>query len=173
MKAVIVCDDLAFVVKASKTLQRVGCQPGMSVQWTTQSWPLNALNQAAMAENTLVEAADAHLIIIPAHHADSLPFLLLDWLERWASVRQIRDAALAVIADDIDNGFGMAVSSELNLLVQKHGLSFITDAVVVAKDSAKSAVRFFPELKLPLRVGKACFEPAVTYEAYRRYGINE
>src|SRR5258708_14984527 len=110
MKAVIICDDLALFAKANATLQRLGCRPEVNVHWTIKSWPANAFDQAAAVERAIIEAADAHLIVIPAWLAHSLPFFLRDWLERWATLRLVRDAALAIIGDGIDADITKAVS---------------------------------------------------------------
>jgi len=50
-------------------LQRVGCRPEVNAHWTIKSWPVNTLEQEAAAEKILIEAADAHLIVIPARYA--------------------------------------------------------------------------------------------------------
>jgi hypothetical protein len=173
MKAVIICDDVAFIGKANATLQRVGCQAGVSARWAIKSWPANVLNQAAMAEKTLVEAADAHLIVIPARHAHSLPFRLRDWLVRWAALRQIQDAALAVGGGGIDAGFAKTGSHELTRFARKHGLNFIAAESTVTKDATKLPVRFSRERELPLLVGRSRFADEVTRDAYRSFGINE
>ncbi len=170
MKSVIICDDLAFVAKAGATLQRVGCRLDASARWNIKSWPVNALKQAAMAEKTLIGAADAHLIVIQARHAHFLPFTLRVWLEGWAALRQIQDAALAVIDDGIDTGITKTVSPELTRFVRKHGLNFIIAEGAVAKDATK---RFACERELPLPVKGSRFASAVACDSFRGFGINE
>jgi len=173
MKAIIICDDFASVAKAKATLQRVGCRADVSAQWTIKSWPVKALNQAAMAEKILVEAVDAHLVVIPARRAQSLPIRLRDWLERWAALRQIQEAALAFIDDGIDGGFAKTVCPELSVLVWKHGLSLINGEGAVGKDAAKVFVRSLREGEPPLPVERLRIADKVTPESFRGLGINE
>src|SRR6267378_1541538 len=94
MKAVIICDDFAFAAKANATLRRVGYQAGVGVQWSVKCWPVNALNDTALAETL-----DAHLIVFPSRCAQSIPSWVCNWLERWAEQRTIRSAAFRVIND--------------------------------------------------------------------------
>jgi hypothetical protein len=173
MKSVIICGDIALVAKANATLQRLGCRPEVNVHWTIKSWPANTLNQAASVERTLIEAADAHLIVIPAWLAHSLPFFLRDWLERWAALRLVKDAALAIIGDGIDTDITEAVSPELALLARKHGLNFFTDERPSPKNAAKLVVRFSRERELPVPVEQSHLAYAVTCDPYRGFGINE
>jgi hypothetical protein len=170
MKAIIICDDFAFVAQANAALQRVGCRPNIGAQWNIKSWPVNSLKQAVMAEKVLVEAADAHLIVIPARRAHSLPLWLRDWLERWAALRQIQDAALAVIDDGVDARFTKTMNPELTAFAQKNGLNFLTDEVAVGKDAAKLFVRLWCGPDLPPSAERSHPEER---DPFRRMGINE
>src|SRR5262245_6051944 len=121
MKAVIFYDDIALRVKASSVLQRIGQRPEVTVEWTIKNLPVISLSRAAFAEEALLEASDAHLIIIAAGHAFSPPFYLRDWLQRWATVRQVTDAALAVLGDV---GSRKEEFPELARFAQEHKLNF-------------------------------------------------
>ena len=171
MKSVIIYEDLAFLANAIAKLKRVGCRPKVNARWTIKSWPINTLEQEAPAERSLIEAADAHLIVIPARYARTLPLGLREWLERWATLRQIQDAAVAVIGDATHADFPRTVSPELAMLVQKQGLNFIIDEVPVARNATKLVVRFPHERDLPLE--RPRFKHAVTSDSFRGFGINE
>jgi hypothetical protein len=173
MKAVIICDDFAFVAQANAKLQRVGRRPDVRAQWSVKSWPVNALNQKTMAEQALVEAADAHLIIVPARRAHTFPSWLRDWLERWAAVRQIPEAALAVMGDSSSTNSTMTVSPELTSFVGKNGLNFITDKVVVAKNKTKLHAPAPRERTLRPPMEPSRFADAPTSDSFRTVGINE
>jgi hypothetical protein len=100
MSAVIICDDLVFRARAAATLERVGQRDELNVHWKTIFWPINALNEKELAKKALVDSLDAHLILFPARCAQSLPHWVFDWLDRWATMRTIRDAALGIMADE-------------------------------------------------------------------------
>ena len=123
-----------------------------------------------MAEKILVEALDTHLIVIPARRAHSLPFWFRDWLERWAALRQIRDAALAVIDDGMDSRFTNPISPELTVFVQKNGLNLLTDEGAVGQGAAKLFVRLGRRPDLPPSAERSHPEAR---DPFRRMGINE
>ena len=173
MKSVIIYDDLAFFANANARLQRVGRRPEVGAQWTIEGCPINTLEQETTAEKRLVEAADAHLIVMPARHAHAFPFHLRAWLEQWAALRQIQDAALAVIGDGTHADFPKTVNPELTMLVLKRCLNLIIDEGPAAGNTTKLAVRFPLERELPLPLELRRLEYAVTRDSFRNFGINE
>jgi hypothetical protein len=172
LKSVIIYDDLAFVAKASAILQRVGNRTDVAANWTTTSWPISALQRAGTMNRSILEAADAHLIVIPTPLVRALSSQLGEWLERWAAVRQIQDAALAVINDG-NHGFTNAASPELTKLVQKLGLNLILDERPVARETTKPGVRFPRAHELPSAVQLRHVDHTVRRNSFRSFGINE
>lgn len=173
MKAVLICDDFAFAARANTSLRRVGFRAGAKVRWTIQCWPVNALNQAAMAEKILDKSADTHLIVIHGRRAHPIPPWLHEWLERWAAVRQIPDAAVAVIDDGSHTDFTNTVSPGLALLARKHGLNLITDKGARANDAAQLFVRLLREAEPPVSLQRSYPANIVTGDSFRGLGINE
>jgi len=173
MKAVIIYDDFAFLANASAALKRAGCRPEVSAQWIIKNWPVKALHQLDVAETVLFETADAHLLVLPARLAHSLPFWLRDWLERWAALRQIQDAALAVMGEDIGTDFTGTVSPELARLALRHGLILIADGGAPATAATSPLMRLSLGPGLPLPIDRSHFPGAVTREPFRGFGINE
>jgi hypothetical protein len=173
LKAVLLCDDFAFAARANTLLRRVGDGAGVRVRWAMQCWSVNALNQPAMAEKILVESAAAHLIVIPGSRVHSIPLWLREWLARWAEVRQIPDAALAVIGDGSQTDRTNTVSQELTLLVEKHGLNLITDNGAMANDAAQHFVRSLRESEAPAPLQRSQSENMAIGDSFRGLGINE
>jgi hypothetical protein len=173
MKAVIISDDPAFASYATSTLARVGRQAGVNVHWATKSWPINALNEPALAEKALVEASDAHVILFPADQTHSLPDWIFNWLARWAATRTIQDAAVGVISDEKNAGLATLTFPELSKFVRVHGLSLIVNDEPTANDSATLPDRFPPELALTLPFAETPLAVPATRGCYRSFGINE
>ena len=173
MKAVIICDAPSILVKAEAALLRVGRRSEVNAQWTIKCWPANALSQASIAEQALIEAADTHLVIIAARHACSVPFGLRDWLEQWATLRQIPEAALAVIGDGSHADLPKTVSSELTMLALKHDLNLIIDEGMAVENAMETAVRFPFERELLLSPKPGRIGHAVAGDSLRGFGINE
>jgi hypothetical protein len=172
LKSVIIYDDLSFVAKATATLKRVGHRAEVDARWLVRSWPANALHSVVTMDRATLEAVDAHLIVIPFPRHRTLPFHLREWLGRWAALRQIQDAALAVI-DDGSQSFNHAISAELKTFVQKLGLNLILEERPVAKAPPHLAVRFPRAHELPVSSDRRRWDPAVSRHLFRSFGINE
>jgi hypothetical protein len=149
MSAVVICDDLAFAASAGATLGRVGGRGDVNVQWKTKFWSINALNEAELAKKALLDALDAHLILFPARCAQSLPDWVFDWLNQWATLRRLRDAAIGVMADEcpaelvkLKPLLSFARMHDLAIVVDEQRLSRI-EAVGFAEDISNPCYRCF------------------------------
>ena len=172
MKAVIIYDDIVFAAQANTTLQHAGHRADVNVRWNIKPWRLNDLNDHAAGGKALMDAADAHLIVLAGRGAESLPSWLRDWLTRWADIRQIPDAALAVIGNT-NAGLSRPVSRELSRFVREHGLTFIIDDGPAAKDAVKLFIRHSREPKLPAAPENSGFDQQESSASNRHWGINE
>ena len=171
MKAVIICDDFAFAAKANATLRRVGYQAGIGVQWSVKCWPVNALNDTALAEKALAETLDAHLIVFPARCARSIPSRVCNWLERWAEQRSIQTAALGVINDSTEPT--KEVDPELSRFIRQHDLNFIIDEAPADQEPVKVRIDFSSERAVPLPIERSRSMDLAMRNSFRAYGINE
>jgi hypothetical protein len=173
MKATIFCDDSVFAAKARSLLRRVGDLPGVSVRWTIKAWPVGALHHASVSERALLESADAHLVVLPGKHARSLSADLRDWLNRWATQRQLEDAAVGVIGDEAGSDPTSEVSLELRLLIERHGLNLIHAGAATSNVAAKLSVGFSLEPEQQFPVGLARLPGTGMAVEFRGFGINE
>jgi hypothetical protein len=173
MKAIIIGNELAFAEKVHAILLRVGQQDRLQIHWAVKFWPLKALGEIALREQVLVEALEAHLIVLPAHLAQSPTHWLIAWLRRWAGQREVPDAALGLISDGGDDNFAQSLPLELSLLILEHGLDFITDPDVAIENQKRLAIDFSPEQEVPLPVAPVNFAEMRMYNSYRAMGINE
>jgi hypothetical protein len=172
MKATIFWDDSSFAAKACGLLRRVGDRPGVNVPWAIKTWPVNALHHASLSERALLESADAHLIVIPGNHARSLSSHLGGWLNRWAALRELGDAAVGVIDDNADSVAPNDLSLELRLLIQGHGLNLIHDEAPASKGKNLS-VRFAPKESHPSPIKFAHLPQTGWLDVFRGFGIND
>jgi hypothetical protein len=170
MKALIIYDDLSSFAKANTALQYSEQNVDFSVLWNIRPWRVDMLKFPPTAEDALVEAMDAHLIVFVGTRVQSLPFWLQDWLEHWAKCRQIKDAALAVIG--LGNTEVMLSLSDLSRFAKHHGLSVIFDD----RDAIEESL-FRTESLQKLKSDKSLFMPRTLdkriQDSYRGWGINE
>jgi len=155
MKALIVYDNFTAAAKANAALLSSAENVAPTVQWTVRPWRLNMLKFPPTADETLNDAADAHLIVFAGRCAQTFPFWLRHWLEHWAKFRQIKDAALAVFWERSD-GVSLSATLELSHFATCHGLAFIFD------DSMEL---------VPYAIGPA--SNSKSSEEYKGWGIND
>ena len=171
MKAFIVYADFAFAANASATLRRVGDSDDVRVRWIIKCCQVNVLREPGPFEKALIDAADAHLILFAERHSQLIPSWICDWLKRWAMLRQIQDAGLAMIGDG--TSLELPGNSELILLAQQLGLNFITGNDATAKDTTRGDVPSAHEKALPSERVRPHFTESVTTHSYRFTGIND
>lgn len=152
MKALILHDDFTLPAKAEATLQRAITCADVAARWTVNSVPINALRQPAAAR-ILVEALDAHLIVFAGNSARLLPRRVYQWLERWADMRRVADAGLAVMDNERQSNFG-DVAAELSRFANEHQLTFIIDENAVPANRAKLSIRGTLEEGFPVAVAQ-------------------
>src|ERR1700677_3691890 len=126
MKALIIYDDFASVMKANSSLQSSAAYPNVNVQWSIRPWRVDMLKFPPTAEEALMDAIDAHLIVFAGRSAHSFPVWLQDWLEHWVKCRQIEGAALAVIGAG-NSETPLSPQPDLTQFARRHGLTVIFD----------------------------------------------
>lgn len=173
MKAVVICDDIVFAAKADSVLRSIGARRDVKVVWEVKCWPLNALTDATLGAKVLAESLDAHLLVLPAIYAGSIPKSLFDWLKRWAEQRQICDAGLGFIAEGNGVALEQPVSPELSIFIRQHGLHLIMGQCPTKEAVMKAVSASSPHAEKSAPVGQARFEQPPTHQSYRGMGIND
>ena len=172
MNAVIIYDQFDYATKAKATLESAAHRTDETTHWGVRLWRVDVLKLPPAAEVALAEAAEAHLIMLAVRQVQSLLPQLMDWLERWATRRQIQDAALAVW----DGGSAATrlarASPELSQFAGKHGLSLIIDAVVPTEDKSAVFTRSLHEREVTMTPTLQHIEEVVERD-YRHWGLNE
>jgi hypothetical protein len=173
MKALIIYDKPASAAKASATLQSVAHRAEVRFEWNIKPWSVDVLSLASPADEALTEAADADLIVLTGRRAYSLPTWLEDWLECWATRRQIGDAALAAIHDRTDGKLSAPLLHKLSGFAARHYLSFIVNNHPGHEEEAMSNVRNLAVRKWPVLPALEPAMPAPSQGYYWHWGIND
>ena len=174
MKALIIYDNFALAAKANGLLQQAAQQADGRLHWNIRPWRVDVLRWPPGADEALVDAADAHLIVLAGPRAQSLPPWLKDWLERWDTRRQIPDAALSAVGGIRDDSLSMSASPELFRFAIEHGLNFVADDHLPNDGQSAFPVRSIPVRGIfPASVKPPIINDVTHDEPYRRWGINE
>ena len=173
MKALIIYDDFAFAVRASAALQHSARNADFAVQWNVNPWQIDMLKFSPTAEEALVEALDAHLIVIASRNAKSSTFWFRGWLAHWAKCHQIKGAALALLGDGSFDGLAASVIDEFSSLARRHGLSLIFDNGRSGKDQSNFIEHSLDGQKLPASKPVIPIPDEQIRHPYSCWGINE
>jgi hypothetical protein len=172
MNAVVLYDTFDFAAKANAMLGRAAHWTDEITHWSVKPWRVDMLKLPPAAEAALVEAAEAHLMVLELRQVQSLVPWLVDWLERWAAGREVQDAALAVW----DGGNAVSRSAratpELSQFAGRHGLSLIfndnalleDESLIFASDLHEREVALTPTLRHILERSE---------RGYQHWGLNE
>ncbi len=136
MNAVIIYDEFDYATKAKATLERVAHRTDETTHWGVRLWRVDVLKLPPAAEAALAEATEAHLIMLAVRQIQSLLPWLVDWLERWATRRQVQEAALAVWDGGSTDTRLARATPELSQFALRHGLSLIFDDNALAGDKS-------------------------------------
>jgi hypothetical protein len=133
LKAVIVYDTFNSAVRAKRMLQ--DHRTDEPIVWNIKPWRVDILKLPQLELEALREAADAHLILIAGDRVQSLLPGLLDWLERWASCRRIKEAGLALWDGFTPAGSQPERRPELSEFVGRHRLVLLGEGRATIGDA--------------------------------------
>lgn len=161
LRALMIYDDLTSAKQAAATLKRAAHQAKIGVGWDLKAWRLDIFKLPLAGDEALLEAADAEMIAFVGPRASSLPSWLKQWLECWANLRQIGNAALIVLGDG-DGSLGRA-AVQFSRFAKSHGLSLLLENDSTVKDGLRSPAVLLtgsqPHLRQRKEKATATFSP--------------
>ena len=131
LKALIIYQNFASAIKANTALQNLKLPADTGADWEVVPVRMEMLKLQPTATQALMATMDARLVFFVGAFSQSLPFWVLDWLQRWAAVRQVKDAVVAVNAGAYGDAPALPVIRALRQFAGDHGLNFIIGAEIV------------------------------------------
>lgn len=171
--AVIIYDTVAFAGKAKAMLERAAHRTGEIMRWNVKPWRVDMLRLPPASEAALAEAAEAHLIVLAVRQVQSLLPWLVDWLERWATCRRVREAALAVWDGGNADTRSARATPELSQFVGRHGLSLIFADNALIEDTSPMFAGDLNKREVSLTPTLQHILERPVRDSYRHWGINE
>jgi len=174
LKAAIIYDDFDFAARAAALLERVAIHSDKVVKWDVKPWRLGVLKSSILANAALDETADADLIMVALCKIHSTPTELTDWVESWATKRQIADAAVMVLCPE-DNAAPTPLWRELKGFAERHGLPFLGRHIWGDDEDSTNFIinRLWQQKHPPQPVVSKLELSAESSRSPRHWGINE
>jgi len=125
INALIIYDNFLSLVTANATLLDSAQHANLAMELNIRPWRADLLRFPPTADEALADASHAHLIMFVGRCAQSPPFWLQDWLERWVKSRQIKDVTLVVILEESIGSHPTSTKPELSRFARRHGPYFM------------------------------------------------
>ena len=126
--AVAAFEDAHTETRVNEFCRSLGRQLGAECEITQQMWLFNELRVSQLRCIAAGEASKADLVIISAHHAQSFPTEIQEWVELWAGQKGSRPAALLALFDPVYVGDSTALQSYLKRAATKGKMEFLVRA---------------------------------------------
>jgi len=121
-------EDAHTETRVNEFCRSLGRQLGAKCEITQQMWLFNELRVQQLRGIAAGEASKADLVIISAHHAQSFPGEVQDWLNLWVGQKGSRPAALLALFDPAYVGDSTALQSYLKQAASKGRMEFLVRA---------------------------------------------
>ncbi len=173
IKALIIYDDVGAATRAITVLRRASSLTKTRARWDIKPWRASVLGLPIAAEQALLEAVDADVIVL-SDIPDAEQIRLMDWLKCWNALRNSAESALVVTRSSLDHK--LAISRELSSFAAQNRLDLMIETdPAVGMDSATSEL-VTPKREspgVPLSAQFALTPAASSNGSYRYWGINE
>jgi hypothetical protein len=131
MKALIIYQNFASAMKANAALQNLKLNSDTRVGWEVVPVRMEMLKFPPATTEALLAAIDVHLVLFIGSFSQALPHWVLDWLQRWAAARQVKDAVIAISTGAYGGVPALRVIRALRQFAGESGLSFIVSPEIV------------------------------------------
>ena len=136
MNAVIIYDDFDEASRTIALLAGRVLRAHETTRWKVRPWRFDQVIHLARADAARAEAAASHLLVLAIGQGQCVPGWLLEWLEQWATHREVQEAVLAIWVDGHDDANPGPAACAVAEIAGRHGLSFsIYDVQPVANES--------------------------------------
>jgi hypothetical protein len=121
-------EDVHTETRVNEFCRNLGRELGAKCEVTQQMWLFNELRVQQLRGIAAGEAAKADFVVISAHHAQSFPTEVQEWLSLWVGQKGSRPAALLALFDPAYVGDSTALQSYLKQMATKGKMEFLVRA---------------------------------------------
>ena len=99
IEVLLLYEDLGTALRAKLSLDRLSVHLGAETGISTRVWRLDLLSHPLLAEQAVMEAVAAHVIILSLRGRRHIRTEVRTWLDRWLDRKEDRSYALAALLD--------------------------------------------------------------------------
>lgn len=99
IEVLLLYEDLSTALRAKLSLDRLSLHLGAEAGISTRLWRLDLLSQPLLAEQAVIEAVAAHVIVLSLHGCPHIRTEVRNCLNRWLEHKADRPYALAALLD--------------------------------------------------------------------------
>ena len=127
MTALLIYEDFEGATRSKAILERAVGRVDPGERWNLKLWRRDVLSLSAAAAEALTESLEAEFLVLALKQPESPAWTLMEWLDKWATRRQVQEAALVVMrAGEVANR-GVQATPGLAKFAASHGLGFLLD----------------------------------------------
>jgi len=119
------CEDSSTNARTNEFCRGLSRDLGQNCNVVKEIWLFNQLAVPALRAIAASEAARAHLIIISAHHAESLPDGVKSWIDLWLEQSKNRSIVLLALFDPVYQGTSSSMKAYLEEVAKRGGIEFL------------------------------------------------
>jgi len=119
------CEDSATAERVDEFCRGLARDLGRC-EVTEEKWRLSELRLPQLRSIAADEAAQASLVIVSVHHAESLPVEMKGWIELWLRSKHPHPIALLALFDPAYQGNSNAIAAYLNDIARRANMEFVS-----------------------------------------------
>jgi hypothetical protein len=124
-----VCEDSSTGARVDEFCQRLLRDLGQHCEIKKGMWLLGELRTPQLRSIGAGEAAQAHLVIISVHHAESLPDEVEGWIDLWLKHKgNPNGAVLLALFDPLYKGSSSSMQARLQEVAKKGNMEFVVQS---------------------------------------------
>ena len=123
-----VCEDSATGARVDEFCRGLSRDLGRQCKVAEEKWPLSELRVPQLRSIAAEEAAQAALVIISVHHAESLPDEMRGWIKLWLKHKGKRPIALLALFDPECQGSSHSIAAYLREVAREANVEFLSQS---------------------------------------------
>ncbi len=129
-----VCEDCSTSARADAFCQTLSRYLSPNCKISKGSWLLSELTPLQLRSVAAGEAAQADLVIISIHHAESLPKGMENWIDLWLGQKGNRPTVMLALFDSLHLGSSTSIRTHLEGLAKTENMEFLAQSEEAPED---------------------------------------